>query len=56
MAERWERQARAVVDPEALAVRTAGVLLSLAAGAVHESAVAMPTASLLEAAEERLTP
>ncbi len=56
VAERWERQARAVVDPEALAVRTAGVLLSLAAGAVHESAVAMPTASLLDAAEERLTP
>ena len=56
VAERWERQARVVVDPEALAVRTAGVLLSLAAGAVHESAVAMPTASLLDAAEERLTP
>ena len=54
VAERWERQARAVVDPEALAVRTAGVLLSLAAGAVHESAVAMPTASLLDAAETRL--
>lgn len=56
VAERWERQARVVVDPEALAVRTAGVLLSLAAGAVHEIAVAMPTASLLDAAEERLTP
>jgi hypothetical protein len=36
VARRWERQAGEVVDPAALAVRTAGVLLSLAAGAVHQ--------------------
>ncbi|GAA4410070.1 hypothetical protein GCM10023168_29360 [Fodinibacter luteus] len=51
---RWEGEARAVVDPEALDVRTAGVLLSLAAGAAHERDVAMPTRALLDAAEERL--
>ena len=54
-ASRWEQQARGVVDTSALAVRTAGVLLSLAAGAVHEDGVAMPTAALLDAAEERLS-
>ena len=54
VARRWEQAARAVVDPEALAVRTAGVLLSLAAGAVHEVDLAMSTADLLDAAEARL--
>lgn len=54
VASRWERQAQSTVDPRALAVRTAGVLLSLAAGAVHEDGVAMSTASLLDEAEDRL--
>jgi hypothetical protein len=54
VARRWEQAARAVVDPEALAVRTAGALLSLAAGAVHEAHLAMSTADLLDAAEARL--
>ena len=54
VAQRWEQQAQTAVDPDALNVRTAGVLLSLAAGAVHEKTVAMPTAALLAAAEERL--
>ena len=35
-------------------MRTAGVLLSLAAGAVHEVDLAMSTADLLDAAEARL--
>ncbi len=51
---RWERQALAVVDPDALRVRTAGVLLSLAAAAVHEPGAAVGTSALLDAAEERL--
>lgn len=56
VAERWEGQARGVVDRTALGVRTAGVLLSLAAGAVHEEHVAMPAGALLDAAEARLDP
>lgn len=54
VASRWEREAGAVVDPAALGVRTAGVLLSLAAGAVHGQDVAMPAEALLDAAEERI--
>lgn len=50
---RWEADARTLVDPQALGVRTAGVLLSLAAGAAHRHG---PTSlhDLLDAAEERL--
>ena len=52
---RWEQQALAAVDPAALRVRTAGVLLSLAAAAVHESGpTSSTTTALLDAAEERL--
>jgi len=54
VARRWEQAAQVVVDREALAVRTAGALLSLAAGAVHEAHLAMSTADLLDAAEARL--
>ncbi|HYN65582.1 MAG TPA: aminoglycoside phosphotransferase family protein [Ornithinibacter sp.] len=53
---RWERQATGVVDPDALRVRTAGVLLSLAAAAAHEPGATVGTTALLEAAEERLGP
>ena len=55
VARRWGADARALVDPDVLDVRTAGVLLSLAAGAAHGRG---PTslAELLDAAEERLSP
>jgi hypothetical protein len=53
VARRWERQAGEVVDPEALAVRTAGVLLSLAAGALHQAGPAGAD-TLIRAAQERL--
>lgn len=51
---RWEEQALALVEPDALRIRTAGVLLSLAAGAAHEPGPAVATAPLLDAALERL--
>ncbi len=54
VAERWESQAREVVDPAALGVRTAGVLLSLAAGAVHAVGGAVSVEALLDEAEARL--
>ena len=53
VARRWESEARALADPGALAVRTAGVLLSLASGAVHGHGPS-PVGVLLDAAEERL--
>ena len=53
VARRWERQAGEVTDPVALAVRTAGVLLSLAAGAVHQPGPAAADL-LIVAAQERL--
>ncbi|WP_299444509.1 phosphotransferase family protein [uncultured Phycicoccus sp.] len=56
VAERWENQAREVVDPAALGVRTAGVLLSLVAGAVHATGSAVSVEGLLDAAEARLDP
>ncbi|MFQ6172219.1 aminoglycoside phosphotransferase family protein [Oryzobacter sp. R7] len=54
VAARWEDEAATLTDPHALAVRTAGVLLSLAAGALHGHG---PTGvdELLDAAEARLT-
>lgn len=53
VAARWEEAARQVVDEAALAVRTAGVLLSLAAGAAHGRGPTAPGA-LLDEAERRL--
>ena len=53
VARRWELQAGEVTDPVALAVRTAGVLLSLAAGAVHQPDPAAADL-LIVAAQERL--
>ncbi|WP_392543254.1 phosphotransferase family protein [Oryzobacter telluris] len=53
VARRWEAAARALADPAVLDVRTAGVLLSLAAGAAHGRGPTPPT-HLLDAAEERL--
>lgn len=52
VAERWWRQALALVDERALRVRTAGVLLSLAAGAVHRPGVGLSADSLLTLAED----
>lgn len=50
---RWEGAARTQVDPRALAARTAGVLLSLAAGATRRPGPVTVDA-LLAAAEERV--
>lgn len=54
VAARWEGDSARLVDPVALGVRTAGVLLSLAAGAVHAERTEVSAAALLDAAEERL--
>ncbi|WP_377640220.1 phosphotransferase [Oryzobacter terrae] len=53
VARRWEAEARTLAAPDVLAVRTAGVLLSLAAGAVHGHGPT-PVGALLDAAQERL--
>ncbi|ROS31821.1 phosphotransferase [Cellulomonas sp. PhB150] len=52
VADRWWRQAVALVDERALRVRTAGVLLSLAAGAVHRPGVGPSADALLTDAED----
>jgi hypothetical protein len=51
VADRWWHQALALVDERALRVRTAGVLLSLAAGSVHRSGVGLSADALLTVAE-----
>ena len=56
VADRWWGQAVTRVDERALRVRTAGVLLSLAAGAIHRPGVGLPAEALLTIAESLTAP